>query len=100
MEITAVIETLPSNTHLNIDVLAAAHSTYSPGAEQDLIPLTIVGAKRWSSQTYAVLKPGEPLEPVRETVVDARGRALRDERGHAAEHDLAGDDSARSWRFT
>jgi putative ABC transport system permease protein len=75
MEVTAVIENLPSNTHLYIDVLAAAHSTYSPAAEQDLIPLTIVGAKRWSAQTYALLRPGEPLEPLRErlwTLADGR----------------------------
>lgn len=77
MTVTAIIENLPSNTHLSLHALGAAHSTYSPAAEQDLTPLTIVGAKRWSAQTYGLLKPGEPLAPLRErlwTIADSRSR--------------------------
>jgi putative ABC transport system permease protein len=75
MTVTAVIEDLPSNTHLDLHALGAAHSTYSPAAQQDLTPLTIVGAKRWSAQTYGLLRPGEPLAPLRErlwTIADGR----------------------------
>jgi putative ABC transport system permease protein len=68
MTVTAVLEDLPSNTHLDIDVLAAAHSTYSPAAEQDLIPMTVVGAKRWGARTYGLLKAGESIEPLRESI--------------------------------
>jgi putative ABC transport system permease protein len=75
MTVTAVIEDLPSNTHLDISALGAAHFTYSPAAEQDLTPLTIVGAKRWSAQTYGLLRPGQPVAPIRErlwTIADGR----------------------------
>jgi putative ABC transport system permease protein len=68
MTVTAVVENLPSNTHLEIDVLAAGHSTYSPLAQQDLIPLTIIGAKRWGVLTYGVLARNESIEPLRESI--------------------------------
>ena len=68
MTVTAVIENLPTNTHLDIDVLAAGLSTYSVPAQQDLVPVTVLGAKRLSARTYGLLKPGESIEPLRATI--------------------------------
>jgi putative ABC transport system permease protein len=69
MVVTAVIAPLPSSTHLGtIDVLAAAHAPYSPTALQDRTPITIFGGKLWNSATYFLLKPHEPIEPLRESL--------------------------------
>jgi putative ABC transport system permease protein len=68
MEVSAVIEDLPSNTHLDFDVLAAAHSVHSPAAEQDRIPMSIFGGKRWNSRTYIVLKKGDAIDPLRQPI--------------------------------
>jgi putative ABC transport system permease protein len=68
MTVTAVIEDLPSNTHLYIDALGAGHSTYSPIAQQDLRPLTIMASKGWGAGTYGLLKRGESIEPLRESI--------------------------------
>ena len=69
MVVTAVIAPLPSSTHLGtIDVLAAAHAPYSPTALQDRTPITIFGGKLWNSATYFLLKPNEPIEPLRESI--------------------------------
>ncbi|HZF29616.1 MAG TPA: ABC transporter permease [Gammaproteobacteria bacterium] len=68
MKITAVIEDLPSNTQLSIDVLASAVSGHSPTVAQDARPMTVVGAKSWGFQTYALLKRGESIEPLRESI--------------------------------
>ena len=68
MKVTAVIENLPSNTHLRIDLLAAGHSEGSPIVEQDARPMTVVGAKAWAFSTYGLLKRGESIEPVRESI--------------------------------
>jgi putative ABC transport system permease protein len=66
--VTAVIEDLPTNTSLELDAIAAGHSTKSPLAAQDRIPMTVVGAKRWSQWTYALLKPGENIERLRAAI--------------------------------
>jgi len=68
MKVTAVIENLPSNTHLFIDVLAAGTSSDSPITEQDAKPMTVVGAKSWMFQTYGLLKRGESIQPLREGI--------------------------------
>jgi putative ABC transport system permease protein len=68
MTVTAVIENLPSNTHLDVDAIGAGHSTYSPLAQQDLRPLTIMASKGWGTSTYGVLKRGESIEPLRESI--------------------------------
>jgi putative ABC transport system permease protein len=66
--VTAVIEDLPSNTHLSFGVLAAARATYSPAAEQDANPMVTFGGKLWNSATYFLLKPNEPVEPLRASI--------------------------------
>jgi putative ABC transport system permease protein len=68
MKVTAVIENLPSNTHLSLDVLAAGRSSDSPIVEQDAKPMTVVGAKGWMFHTYGLLKRGESIEPLREGI--------------------------------
>ena len=68
MKVTAVIENLPSNTHLSIDVLAAGSAGDSPIVEQDAKPMTVVGAKGWMFHTYGLLKRGESIEPLREGI--------------------------------
>jgi putative ABC transport system permease protein len=68
MTVTAVIEDLPSNTHFEMDVLAAGVSAHSPIADQDLIPMTVVGAKPWAFRTYGRLKRGESIAPLRESI--------------------------------
>jgi len=68
MKVTAVIENLPSNTHLFVDVLAAGSAGDSPIVEQDAKPMTVVGAKGWMFHTYGLLKRGESIEPLREGI--------------------------------
>ncbi len=68
LTVTAVIEDLPSNTDFPIEMLAASRSNYSPAVEQEKIPMTVVGAKRWNSRTYGLLKPSESIEPLREAI--------------------------------
>ena len=68
MAVTAVIEDLPSNTHFAIDVLAAGVSASSPVTAQDLVPMTVVGSKAWSFRTYARLRRGESIAPLRERI--------------------------------
>lgn len=68
MVVNAVIEDLPSNTHLTINVLASARASFSPAAEQDRNPMVTFGGKRWGSQTYFLLKQNEPLAPLRESI--------------------------------
>jgi putative ABC transport system permease protein len=69
MVVTAVIENLPSSTHLDyISMLAASHAPYSPPAEEDRTPIPIFGGKVWSASSYVLLKPNEPIAPIRESV--------------------------------
>ncbi|HET8698592.1 MAG TPA: FtsX-like permease family protein, partial [Gammaproteobacteria bacterium] len=62
------IEDLPTNTSLALEAIAAGHSAKSPLAEQDRIPMTVVGAKRWSQWTYALLQPGASIDGLREGI--------------------------------
>lgn len=69
MTVTAVIENLPSSTTLGfVGILAAAHAPFSPTAEQEQAPLTVFGAKVWNSQTYVLLRNGEPIAPLRQSI--------------------------------
>ena len=69
LKVTAVIENLPSNTTLSgVDALAAGHSAESPIVRQDALPMTVVGAKGWAFSTYGLLKRGESIEPLRESI--------------------------------
>ncbi len=68
MKVTAVIENPPSNTNLTIDLLVAGHSTDSPIVDQDARPMTVVGSKSWNFRTYGLLKRGESIEPLRESI--------------------------------
>ena len=69
MTVTAVIEDLPSSSHLlPLTMLAAAHAPYSPLALQDRTPMTVFGGKLWGAAAYGLLKPGEPVEPIRESL--------------------------------
>lgn len=68
MVVNAVIEDLPSNTHLAFNVLASSRAPFSPAAEQDRNPMVTFGGKRWGSQTYFLLGQGEPIGPLRESI--------------------------------
>jgi putative ABC transport system permease protein len=69
MVVTAVIADLPSNTHLNpLGVLAPSHAPFSAAALQDRTPITVFGGKLWNSRTYVLLKPNEPIAPIRESL--------------------------------
>ena len=68
MSVKAVIENLPSNTNLSLDLLVAGHSEDSPIVDQDARPMTVVGGKSWGFRTYALLKRGESIEPLRESI--------------------------------
>jgi putative ABC transport system permease protein len=66
--VTAIIEDLPSNTHLTINALASARASFSPAAEQDRNPMLTFGGKLWGSSTYFLLKEREPIGPLRESI--------------------------------
>ncbi|RPI63154.1 MAG: FtsX-like permease family protein [Lysobacterales bacterium] len=68
MVVNAVIEDLPSNTHLAISVLASSRASFSPAAEQDRNPMVTFGGKLWGSFTYFLLRENEPIGPLRESI--------------------------------
>src|SRR5262249_57380562 len=80
MIVTAVIADLPSRTHLNpLTVIAAGHAPFSAAALQDRTPITGFSAKLWNSRTYVLLKPNEPIAPIREslqTLIDRHAPTL------------------------
>ena len=86
MVVNAVIEDLPSNTHLAINVLASARASFSPAAEQDRNPMVTFGGKLWGSFTYFLLKENEPIGPLRESI-----RTLFDRHAPAAGERKASD---------
>ena len=66
MSVTAVIENLPSNTHLNLNILAPSLASYSTAAEQDRNPVQgYLGAKLWSTFTYIVLPEDLSAESIK-----------------------------------
>jgi len=65
MTVTAVIETLPSNTHLNIDLLGSSNTLFSSAAVQDRNPIQgYFGSKLWSSQTYLRIPINESVQNI------------------------------------
>lgn len=86
MVVNAVIEDLPSNTHLAINVLASSRASFSPAAEQDRNPMVTFGGKLWGSFTYFLLKDNEPIGPLRESI-----RTLFDRHAPAAGERKASD---------
>jgi putative ABC transport system permease protein len=65
MVVNAVIEDLPSGTHLAFSVLASARAPFSPAAEQDREPMLAFGGKLWGAAHYFLLKQNEPIAPLR-----------------------------------
>jgi putative ABC transport system permease protein len=65
MVVRAVIENLPSSTHLSFSVLASARAAFSPAAEQDREPMVAFGGKLWGAAHYFLLKRNEPIAPLR-----------------------------------
>lgn len=62
MRVTAVLEDLPSNSHLTAEIIAAARSPYSPISQYEAIN----GAMSNTLATYIRLKPGaDPAEITR-----------------------------------
>ncbi|HET7131785.1 MAG TPA: ABC transporter permease, partial [Gammaproteobacteria bacterium] len=73
LTVTAVLRDLPSSTSLGFNgfafnILAAAHAPFSPAAEQERAPLTVFGGKLWNSFTYVLVKRGEPIAPLRDSI--------------------------------
>jgi putative ABC transport system permease protein len=68
MVVRAVIEDLPSSTHLAFSVLASARAAFSPAAEQDREPMLAFGGKLWGAAHYFLLKQNEPIAPLRENI--------------------------------
>ena len=66
--VNAVIEDLPSNTHLAVNMLASARASFSPAAEQDRTPMLTFGGKVWGASTYFLLKEREAIGPLRESI--------------------------------
>ena len=66
--VNAVIEDLPSNTHLALNVLASSRAAFSPAVEQDRNPMLTFGGKVWAARTYFLLKQGEAIGPLRESI--------------------------------
>jgi putative ABC transport system permease protein len=92
LTVTAVLEDLPSSTSLGsngfaFDILAAAHAPFSPAAEQERAPLTVFGGKLWNSLTYILVKRGEPIAPLRDsiaTIVDRHSPRTDDRKASEA----------------
>jgi putative ABC transport system permease protein len=68
MVVTAVIEDLPSNTHLTFGALASARAAFSPAAQQDRDPMVSFGGKLWGAHAYFLLRKNEPIGPLRESI--------------------------------
>lgn len=68
MRVTAVIEDLPANTHLNFTVIAS-----SAGLLQQLSQLPEFNIRKFESHTYFALQPGTPIHGLNErlaTLID------------------------------
>jgi putative ABC transport system permease protein len=84
MRVTAVLEDLPSNTHLRITMLAPSHAAYSVAAEQDAKPLREFGSKMWNTATYWRLQPGASLTALRAAMPALLDRHARPVPGRAS----------------
>ena len=66
MTVMAVIEDLPSNTHVKINILVPSHAPFSIAAEQDRNPVQgYFGTKLWATSTYIVLPEDIAVESIR-----------------------------------
>ena len=63
MQVTAVLADLPSNTHLDTEIIASGRASFSTVADADAHPERNV-ASDWF-YTYVRLLPGKSVEPVR-----------------------------------
>ncbi len=65
MTVTAVIEDLPSNTHLDFDVLASARAPFSDLATLDATP---IGKQGHGAFTYVRLKPNASVQSAQDAL--------------------------------
>jgi putative ABC transport system permease protein len=63
LRVTAVIEDLPTTTHLAFELVASGVTQFSPLAKADSQPLDM--SKSWAMFTYFLQQPGVSLESVR-----------------------------------
>ena len=63
MRVTAVIEDLPSNTHLRLSMVASGKAPFSELSRMDQMP-DDGRLKPWSAYTYIRLRPGQSIRPV------------------------------------
>lgn len=77
MRINAIIENLPSNTHLTASIFASGHAIHSELAEQDRNPVTVsFGRKAWATNTYVLLGDGIPPASIETNLPDMMDRHL------------------------
>jgi putative ABC transport system permease protein len=65
MRVTGILQDLPSNTHLQFNILASARSAFSFTQEQDAMPMAHFGQKVWNFSCYFRPKPGASIEAMR-----------------------------------
>jgi putative ABC transport system permease protein len=72
--VTAVLEDLPSNTHLDVSMIASGSSQASTLTSLDHTPMPAFGEKSWDSYTYVTLQPGASLLNVEAQLPDLLDR--------------------------
>jgi putative ABC transport system permease protein len=72
--VTAVLEDLPSNTHLDVSMIASGSSQASAITSLDHTPMPAFGVKSWDSYTYVTLQPGVSLPKVEAQLPDLLDR--------------------------
>ena len=82
MVVRAVIDELPSNTHLQPSIIASGEAIFSPLAEQDRAPISeSFGRKLWSARTYVKLTDGDSPETIESDLPAMLDRHLPRESG-------------------
>lgn len=82
LRIAAIIEDLPSNTHLRIDILGPGHALHSPMREQDNNPLNrLFGTKLWGINTYVKASSAAIVDAVESDLDDMLDRHLPIDQG-------------------
>jgi putative ABC transport system permease protein len=66
VRVAAVIQDLPSNTHLDFSIIGSARANFSSLAKYDAAGLNV--QKPWDASTYFRLEPGLSIESVRATL--------------------------------
>lgn len=75
MRVTAVLQELPLNSHLQFSILASGHGVFSPAAEQDRNPIMgLFGAKLWATRTYMRLNSEVDIESILQNLPDMMDR--------------------------